>query len=615
MSIHRLPDFVINRLKAWEVVQRPASLLKELVENSLDAGATELIITINDGGKSFLSLQDNGCGIELSDMDLLLERYATSKIDSEQDLFSLKSYGFRGEALASIAEVSKISVLTKTKYAEIWTKLVRRGNENVIKHLGVPFEHGTLITVEDLFYNVPARLKFLKSAQTEFYYCYNYFVDISLYHYDKAFVLKKNDKLVFDLKPARDLQSRILDIFKKDWWEKLIPLAQKFEKLEISGVISDASLRFGSGENIKIYVNERPIQDKIIRKALMDAYVRQITPGEYPLAILMFKIDPSEVDVNVHPAKLQVKFTDSQMIYQSVYQTISELLGKNKIWFVGSEFFQWKGGASSQSFSKVSSFSSQKPDFSAFLAVEGKEGQIAVEGKEGQKSDFFSPWIGGRKVENEALFWLWGNQISQFGSLDAEQHQEQFYFHKDIGEYQILGQLWNMYIALQADTALYLIDQHALAERIAFEKMKTSQDLTSESLLQPLKFEVTQIVHLEQKIEELNQLGFEISLLSENVIVIYAIPKVFVQYPVDMWVLLNHVLYLEEITFDHLLDGVYATKACKASIKAGHKLSYLQMQQLVQDGFEFIPGMFVCQHGRPFFVKMDKKHIDGLFDR
>lgn len=606
MSIHRLPDFVINRLKAWEVVQRPASLLKELVENSLDAGATELIVTINDGGKSFLSLQDNGCGIELSDMDLLLERYATSKIDSEQDLFSLKSYGFRGEALASIAEVSKISVLTKTKYAEIWTKLVRRGNENVIKHLGVPFEHGTLITVEDLFYNVPARLKFLKSAQTEFYYCYNYFVDIALYHYDKAFILKKNDKLVFDLKPARDLQSRILDLFKKDWWEKLIPLAQKSEKLEISGVISDASLRFGAGENIKIYVNERPIQDKIIRKALMDAYARQITPGEYPLAILMFKIEPSEVDVNVHPAKLQVKFADSQMIYQAVYQTISELLGKNKIWFVGSEFFQWKGGVPNSSFSQSSSFPSQKPDFSAFFAEEEKGGE---------KSDFFSSWIGGRKTENEALFGVWGSQISQFGSLDSEQHQEQFYFHKDIGEYQILGQLWNMYIALQADTALYLIDQHALAERIAFEKMKTSQDLTSESLLQPLKFEVTQIAHLEQKIEELNQLGFEISLLSENVIVIYAIPKVFVQYPVDMWVLLNHVLYLKEITFDHLLDGVYATKACKASIKAGHKLSYLQMQQLVQDGFGFIPGMFVCQHGRPFFVKMDKKHVDGLFDR
>ncbi len=201
----------------------------------------------------------------------------------------------------------------------------------MIRHLGVPFEHGTLITVEDLFYNVPARLKFLKSAQTEFYYCYNYFVDVALYHYDKAFILKKNDKLVFDLKPARELQTRILDLFKKDWGEKLIPLAYKEEKLSITGVLSDASLRFGSGENIKIYVNSRPVQDKIIRKALLDAYLRQLAPGEYPMAILMLEMDPSEVDVNVHPAKLQVKFADSQKIYQLVYQTITELLGKHKI--------------------------------------------------------------------------------------------------------------------------------------------------------------------------------------------------------------------------------------------------------------------------------------------
>lgn len=201
----------------------------------------------------------------------------------------------------------------------------------MIRHLGVPFEHGTLITVEDLFYNVPARLKFLKSAQTEFYYCYNYFVDVALYHYDKAFILKKNDKLVFDLKPAHELQTRILDLFKKDWGEKLIPLAYKEEKLSITGVLSDASLRFGSGENIKIYVNSRPIQDKIIRKALLDAYLRQLAPGEYPMAILMLEMDPSEVDVNVHPAKLQVKFADSQKIYQLVYQTITELLGKHKI--------------------------------------------------------------------------------------------------------------------------------------------------------------------------------------------------------------------------------------------------------------------------------------------
>lgn len=608
MGIHKLPDFVINRLKAWEVVQRPASLLKELVENSLDAGATELIITINDGGKSLLSLQDNGSGIELSDMDLLLERYATSKIDSEQDLFSLESYGFRGEALASIAEVSKITVLTKTKYAEIWTKLVRRGNENVIRHLGVPFEHGTLITVEDLFYNVPARLKFLKSAQTEFYYCYNYFVDIALYHYDKAFILKKNDKLIFDLKPARDLQARILDLYKKDREEKLIPIVQKSEVATISGILSDASLRFGSGENIKIYVNARPIQDKIIRKALMDAYARQITPWEYPMAILMFEVKPDEVDVNIHPAKMQVKFADSQKIYQFVYQTVSEVLGNNKIWSVGSAFFQESSSWGFQtSTPTIFQNTNSKPDFSSFFESSHEQG--------GWNADSFSTGIGNSRGEHTSLFERrFEGQLSAFSTLD-EAYQEQFYFHSDIGEYQILGQLWNSYIALQADSALYLIDQHALAERIAFEKMKRSQDLSPENLLQPLKFEITQIPNLEEKIEELNQLGFEISLLSENVLVIYAIPKVFVQYPVEMPVLLNYVLYLEQITFDHLLDGIYATKACKTSIKAGNKLSYLQMQQLIQDGFEQIPWMFVCQHGRPFFVKMDKKHIDGLFDR
>ena len=606
MSIHKLPDYVINRLKAWEVVQRPASLLKELVENSLDAEATKLEITINDWGKSLLALEDNGTGIELSDMDLLLERYATSKIESEKDLYSLESYGFRGEALASISEVSKITVLTKTQYAEIWTKLVRRGNENLISHLPVPFEHGTLIRVEDLFYNVPARLKFLKSAQTEFYYCYNYFIDVALYHYDKAFILKKNDKLVFDLKPSRELSTRILDIFKKDRSEKLIPLSYKEDSLKITGVVSDPTLRFGSAENIKIYVNSRPVQDKIIKQAIMDAYSRQITPGEYPLVILMLEIDPQEVDVNVHPAKLQVKFMNSQQIYRAVYQSILQLLGNHKIGSVGNEFFGKQGELQ------------QKSDFSSFWQ--------AQRGNQFSQTDF-SGLIEGVHLEEEqaqnrekpfstSLFSPQGNiSFSHFGSLDEHRKEQEFFFHQEIWEYQILGQLWNMYIALQADDALYLIDQHALAERIAFEKMKIEKDLSSEPLLQPLKFEITQVANLEEKIEELNQLWFDIWMLGENVIAIYALPKVFVVYPIDMGALLNYVLYLDEISFDHILDGIYATKACKASIKAGHKLSYLQMEQLVADGFSMIPWMFVCQHGRPFFVKMDKKHIDGLFDR
>lgn len=196
-----------------------------------------------------------------------------------------------------------------------------------------------MVSVEDLFYNVPARLKFLKSSQTEFYYCYAYFLDVAIVHFDKAFSLIKNDKLIFDLKPVSCVEERILDLFRKDWKEKLIKLNYVSDHLHISGVVSDASLRFGSAENIKIYVNSRPIEDRIIKKAIMDAYARQIAPGEYPLVVLFLDVPANEVDVNVHPSKLQVKFMDSQLIFKSVVSSISEVLGQNKIARVADEFF------------------------------------------------------------------------------------------------------------------------------------------------------------------------------------------------------------------------------------------------------------------------------------
>ena len=315
MVIARLPEYVVNRLKAGEVVNRPSSVVKELVENSIDAWAKNIEVNIVDGWKSLISIQDDWEWIQLSDMDLLLERYATSKIKTDEDLLSISSYWFRWEALASISEVSKITIMSKTAYSEIGTKLTKRWNEQIMKHLPVPFEHGTIISVEDLFYNVPARLKFLKSSQTEFYYCYNYFVDVAIWHYDKWFVLKKNDKIIFDLKPTDSLVVRVNDIFKKDWTNNLIPLEYVDENLKIVWILSDPSVRFWSADNVKIYVNSRPVQDKTIYKALMDAYRRQLTPWEYPLAILMLDIKSDMVDINVHPSKLQVKFVVKFEVY------------------------------------------------------------------------------------------------------------------------------------------------------------------------------------------------------------------------------------------------------------------------------------------------------------
>lgn len=618
MAINKLPEYVINRLKAWEVVNRPSSVLKELVENSLDAWAQKIEVNIKDGWRNMISIKDDGEWIQLSDMDLLLERYATSKIKSDEDLMTIDSYGFRWEALASIAEVAKLTVLSKTAYSEIGTKLTKRWSEKIIDHVPVPFEHGTLITIEDLFYNVPARLKFLKSAQTEFYYCYNYFVNVALWHYDKGFILKKNDKLSFDLRATNSLINRINDIYKRDWTNNLKTLEYKDDNLEIRWVVSDPNVRFGSAENIKIYVNSRPVQDKVIYKALMDAYRRQLTPGEYPLSVIMIDIKSDLVDVNVHPAKLQVKFLDTQKIYQLIYNNVYKCLGENKIAEVTDSYFKDRSALN---------FSSNAGKAYAKVGIALKNNSVS-DSSGGQNVFLGSSDLRNkdeRKVEVNNLFWvndlksqdfnLSGNQ--SFDNLDNwNLYNEQKVFSNDqIGDYQVVWQLRNSYIVLQSNDDLYYVDQHALAERIAYENMKKSVDTTKDLLLQPVKFNVTDVPGLDDKIWQLNNLWFDCNLLWENMMVVYAVPKIFVTYPVDLEKLFNHVLYLDEINFDHILDGIFATKACKTSIKAGNKLSYDQMSNLIADWFENIEWMFVCQHGRPFFIKMDKKKIDWLFDR
>ncbi len=574
MAIRKLPEYLINRLKAGEIVERPASILKELVENSLDAGATKIQIDIHDGGKSLIIIEDNGSWIELSDMDLLFERYATSKIYGEQDLFNLSSYGFRWEALASIAEVSKTTIISKTEYSEIGSKITKLGMDPIIKHQPVGFVHGTIVTIQDLFYNVPARLKFLKSSQTEFFYCYNYIVDIALMHPDKTFIFKKSDKIIFDLQPRNSLMERIMDIYKKDRSNHIKELTYQTEDLSLYGIVGNSQLLFWSGENIKIYVNKRPVQDKVIRKALMDAYYRQITPGDYPLAILMIDAKPSFVDVNVHPRKLEVKFADSRKVYDMIYSNVQKALWENRISTI------------SQQFSRLEIPSGQMPETSSMFGV----------------SDFAT-------VAQPSV-----TQTTMFSSIEQEA-----WWDKEIGEYKVIGQLWNAYIVLESSDALYYIDQHALAERILFEKIKTwiqNPDWpSSEILLQPITIEVINIPNLDEKLDEINALGFDVSRIGEIKVAIYSVPEVFSRYKIDMEKVFNHILYMEKITFDHILDDIFASHACKVSIKAGDKLSLPEMINLVKDWFAGVSGLFVCQHGRPFFIKTEKWDIDKFFDR
>lgn len=587
MPIQRLPDYLVNKLKAGEIVERPASVIKELVENSLDAGANEIVIDLWDGGKKMIKVEDDGEWIHTEDIDLVLERYATSKIEDEDDLYSISSYGFRGEALASISEVSKLTIQTKRADSTIGQTLSKIGQEIHVRAMSFAWGHGTTVIVEDLFFNTPVRQKFLKSPQTEYFYCYDLFLNFALIHRDKHRVLKKDGKMIFDLPAASDLLTRFTGIFKKEWESNVRILDFDQWPLRMYGVLSDASLTFGSQENIRIFVNARPVQDRILKKALLTAYERQIHPGTYPLALLFVDVDPEHVDVNVHPRKLEVRFADPGSIYQAVSLAVKSTLGNEKIMDIPRETLD---KIASTTFSSNSDFLNNP-----FRAAHG---QNHAHGQYGQWS---------------MLQFSFDDRVNIPTTSGEEIHIETDNLH-----YTVVGQLWNMYIWLQAEDGLYLIDQHALAERIAFEKMKkkaNEEGRAPETLLQPVTIEIPRSMIIEDKIEELQKLWFDVSIFGENKLIVHAVPKVFVEQQIDMEKLLNITLHKSPLSFETILDELYAMKACKSSIKAWQKLSMLEMQRLVEDGFSHIDWMFVCQHGRPFFIKLNRPDLDGLFDR
>jgi len=578
--IKLLPDIVINRLKAWEVVERPASVIKELVENSIDAQATKISIDIHDGGKSLIIIQDNGTGIDLRDSDMVLHRYATSKIETDDDLDTLGSYGFRGEALASIAEVSTLILESITSWHQLGFRIEKNHQHTTIDHVSLPFEHGTKIIIKDLFENTPVRRKFLKSSQTEYFYCYQLCLDFALVRYDIHRVISKNGKIVHDLPPTTDIQSRIGQIFKKERWTQLHTISHEHNNLIINGVISNSTLTFGSNEYCKLYVNGRPIQDRALQKAIMDGYRRQIHHGEYPLAIIAIDIASNLVDVNVHPRKIQVKFVDPGVVFTTLLSTIQDNLWENKI-------FQWSHKLPTHHhIQQKNNIQSPTPLFSD------------------QKTD-------------------WNNNSQLFFTDHYEPAAEQT--NSNNTTYKVVWQIRDSYIIIQHEDGLRYIDQHALAERIAFEKLRKKVDswhYESTTLLSPISIQISAHQDSTHISELLNSLKFETTVRWDHSLIIYKVPQFLVEYHIDIEKIMRHLidtnnqeLDIKNSWINKILDSIFATRACKTSIKANHRLSLLEMQQLVNDGFENIPWSFVCQHGRPFAIEIDKKQIDTMFDR
>lgn len=589
MYIKLLPQYLINKLKAGEIVERPSSIVKELIENSLDAWANYIELEISNWWKDLIRIDDNWFWIKSDDIKLSIERYATSKISNENDLSNISYYWFRGEALASISEISKFKLKTKSKDSKIWYQLTKIWENIRITEDSFYYDHWTSILIEDIFYNTPVRKKFLKSSQTEQKYIRDVYINYCLVNYDKSFKFIKDWKVILNFKWAKDLMERIWQIFKTERFSNLTNFEYKDSQLTIYWITSTSWLTFQTQDNIKIFANNRPINDRIIKKAILDSYNRQIPWDEYPFSIIFINIDPSLLDVNVHPRKIEVKFLDPWWIYNIVKNTIIKSFSENKIiwWSIENKFVWGNNFAKNYNQEKMNIFSN-----------------ISLKDTNKNISDI-----------NNIINNQW--ESFEFSSSDN-------YYNEKIDiiawwtEFKILWQLWNSYILMENNDWIYIIDQHALAERIKYEKMKLDISkywTKSEIILNPISHSISNNVNISELINILNDNWFDCSTFWENKIIIYAVPFIFVKYTLDLSKILDSILDLESFSLDSFVDKIYATNACKTSIKAWQKLSTLEMQNLIKEWFNFIDKMFVCQHWRPSIVKIDKIDIEKLFDR
>ncbi len=592
MAIHILPDYIINKLKAGEIVERPASICKELIENALDAHASHIVVSVDWGWKERIQIDDDGVGIHAEDMPLVLTRYATSKIQDEDDLYALSSYGFRGEALASIAEVSQITLISKTNTDLVATKLSNAGGTISMVPTPVAGIQGTTMIIENLFYNTPVRQKFLKSAQTEYFYCYDMFLWYALMHWDKHWAFYKDTKLIYDLPACTDFLERFSQLFKNERIDHVRILDFDNSALRLYWIFSDAALTFGSPEHIKIYVNQRPVQDRILKKAIMQAYDRQLANGLHPLAFLFVDIAPDAVDVNVHPRKQEVRFADPGSLYQCVLQAIRQTLWDQKIMQVDATQLQQ---LASSSFTHHSLYKDS--------------------GHWYNQAQAYNPWYNNSQLpfSYQPHVAIDSSQLTDTNNI-VEQYSE---WSAMPMQWRVIGQLRDMYILLEDNDFLYTVDQHALAERIAYERMKVSaqNDRTIHTLLQPVAINVSPWFLASQYEETLQKLGFDIALLSDTQVAIYGVPTFFADYTDDLENIVRIIMTVDEPNYDHIADALYAQKACKASIKAWQRLHPQEMQSLITQWLENIAGMFVCQHGRPFMWRFDKWDMDKLFHR
>ncbi len=613
-NIRILPETLCNQIAAGEVVERPASVVKELLENSLDAGATEIRIEVERGGKRLLRIIDDGTGMNRDDAFLSLERHATSKIHSEADLFRLGTLGFRGEALPSIASVSRLTLRTRSEQSdEGWEIYAEGGTVKRAGAVGIP--SGTSIEVRDLFFNTPARRKFLRRDETEMGHIGDVVTKLALAHPEVQFRLVHNGRSILDVYRQASLIDRIASLLGRPVLKDLLAVEKDGpEEMALSGFVSEPSANRSGTGSIYTFINGRFIRDRVVQHALMDGYRNLLVKGRYPVAVLFLAIDPAMVDVNVHPTKHEVRFRDQRQVHDFIAASVRDTLRPSN-WLPtsgppsgGDILTPEEGPVGPPSSAPPSTIPfGQRVEHAATIARRGV--QEALQGyarsSAGETLAGFSP----RPKVAPGPFWM---------PKPAGEPQEGGFF----SSLEIIGQYTRSYIVCQDGADLILIDQHAAHERIGFEKLRSEYRrgrIERQALMFPavLELDFKEAALLEEYHEELAQLGFEIEPFGGKTFALKAIPQILGDAKAEQLIrdVAGEMATVGKSGLaEEALEDVLILMACHSVIRANQTLSMEQIHALMAE-LDKVDFKAHCPHGRPVMKRLALSEIERMFKR
>lgn len=591
--IKQLSKHLINQIAAGEVIERPSSVVKELTENSVDAGATKISIEINNDCRD-IRVADNGCGIYPDDIMLAFSKHATSKIATDEDLFNIHTLGFRGEALSSIISISKLTCTTRTADFDTGTKVKCENSE--VKQVETGCAIGTIMDIRDLFYNIPARLKFLKSSNTEFSYIQELVQSIALAHPECSFELKKNGKIVLKTSGQNNLLQTIKEVYSTDIISNLkeVLKTDQLAGMKISGYVSTPNYTRSSKKGYHIYINGRTVKCPVFQKAIDTAYKSLIANGKYPFVVLNLELPPADVDVNVHPTKKEVRYKNTNQVFNFIFASIQAGL-TNYIERQSARSFDPQSFAPQPvQQSNVVDFVQPKLESSGEIYFDKKDDTIYVSDKLMQAEEENFSQQKEEKTEQRQFF------------VPVEKEPEP--------EENIIGQYKNTYILVEKEDGLEIIDQHIAEERYIYEKLMAEKNIVSQMLFvsDVVPVSSTEAELIKENIDKFEKFGFGIEFLKENELIFRKVPQMIAK--VNPKEILADILANIEGNIDRLEEHILITTACKASVKAGQKLSTWQMQEIVKK-WRTTKMPYTCPHGRPVVKFFPHKEIAGFFQR